>query len=81
MVRLFFSAALIILFAACSSESPAPPPAEAPAAEVEAPVNLDALPAFTLGNCGQPAAGGAPSPCDPINLVFPGTGFAAVAGA
>jgi hypothetical protein len=80
MLRLFFGSALILLLAAGCSRSASAPPEEPQLANVEAPVDLDALPGFTIGNCGQAGSGSSPSPCDPINLVFPGTGFAAVAG-
>ncbi|MGE0687468.1 MAG: hypothetical protein AB7P33_12015, partial [Dehalococcoidia bacterium] len=47
-----------------------------------APVDLAAVPAFTLGQCGPTAADTAGrSRCDPVNLVFPGTTFAVVTGA
>ncbi len=78
--RLLCTALITLTLAACSGSKE--PPASTPMPTVEAPVDLASLPAFTLGQCGAPSAETAGrSRCDPVNLVFPQTGFAVVTGA
>jgi hypothetical protein len=69
---------MIAAVAACSGSS-SQPSAAGPTPVGDTAVDLSGVPAFTLGVCGGSADdSGEPTPCDPVNLVFPATGFATV---